>query len=145
MRIKEIMTAPVQTVIPKMPAEEAWQLMTRLSVRHLVVMENSKVVGVISDRDLGSFRGSEARDGHCVADLMNRRVVTIEDTDTVRHAANLMRGRGFGCLPVMRKGRLAGIVTTADFLVLLGRGIDRPSPSGRRNLHHRGPHNVSAS
>jgi CBS domain-containing protein len=80
-----------------------------------------------------------------VADLMSDDVVSVEDTDTVRDAANLMRGRGFRCLPVMRKGRLVGIVTISDLLVLLGRGIDRPSPSGRRNLHHRGPHNVSTS
>jgi CBS domain-containing protein len=145
MRIKEIMTESVQTVPPTMPAEDAWQLMDRLRVRHLVVKRDSTVVGMISEGDLGGVRGTAIRDGCRVSDLMSDDVATIEDTDTVRAAANLMRGRGFGSLPVMRKGHLVGIVTISDLLELLGRGIDRPSPSGRRKLHHRGPHNVSAS
>ena len=145
MRINEIMTEPVQTIPSTMAAEDAWQLMDRLRIHHLVVKQDSTVAGIISDSDLGSFRGSAVRKGRTVADLMSEHVVCVKDTDTVREAANLMRGRGFGCLPVMRKGRLAGIVTVSDLLVLLGRGVDRPSPSGRRNLHHRGPHNVSTS
>jgi acetoin utilization protein AcuB len=145
MRIQEIMTETVQTALPGMAAEDAWELMTRLRVHHLVVKQNSKVVGVISAGDLGSVRGEAVRKGRTVAELMSSNVASIEDTETVRHAANLMRGRGFDCLPVMRNGKLAGIVTTTDLLELLGRGVDRPSPSGRRSLHHRGPHNVSTS
>jgi len=90
--------------------------------------------------DSGSGRRTAVLDPYCASDLMTGNVVTVAETDTVRRAANLMRGRSIGCLPVTRGGRLVGIVTASDLLVLLGRGIDRPRPSRQRNLQHRGPH-----
>jgi CBS domain-containing protein len=145
MRVFEVMNEGVQTVPPTMLAVDAWELMRRRRIHHLVVKEGAEVVGIVSDRDLGSRRGASLSANLRIAELMTQHVATIEPTDTVRRAANMMRGRTIGCLPVIRKGRLVGIVTVSDLLVLLGRGIDRPSPSGRRNLYHRGPHNVSTS
>ena len=139
------MTDAVQTIPSTLPASAAWELMHRLGVHHLVVKEGSAIAGVLSDRDLGSGRHTAGLDGYRAGDLMTGNVVTITETETVRHAANLMRGRSIGCLPVTREGRLVGIVTVSDLLVLLGRGIDRPAPSGRRNLQHRGPHKHNPS
>lgn len=144
MRIPEVMNEQVQTVLPTMPAADAWELMQRRGIHHLIVKNGSEIAGILSDRDLGSRPGAGFRANLQVKEVMTTNVATIEPTDTVRRAANLMRGRTIGCLPVTRKGRLVGIVTVSDLLVLLGRGIDRPSPSGRRNLHRWGPHNVSS-
>jgi CBS domain-containing protein len=60
----------------------------------------------------------------------------------VRRAANLMRGRSVGSLIVMdKKGRLAGIVTVADLLDAIGRGVERPVVATKRPpLSHRVPH-----
>ena len=52
--------------------------------------------------------------------------VTADRTDTVRVVANRMRGRSIGCVPVVDRERLIGIVTVSDLLEALGRGIDRP-------------------
>jgi CBS domain-containing protein len=50
-----------------------------------------------------------------------------------------MRGRTIGSLPVVEKGRLAGIVTVTDLLDLIGRGVERPVEKGKRwTLKHRG-------
>ena len=71
---------------------------------------------------------------------MSRDVVTVEPTTTVRQAANLMRGRYLGCLPVVDGGKLVGMVTTSDLLELLGRGAIAPSPRAERwTLKGRGP------
>ena len=59
-------------------------------------------------------------------------------------AANLMRGRTIGCVPVVEGRRLVGIVTASDLLQLLGRGIDRRAPASRPPLHHRVPHRKGA-
>lgn len=141
MRVQDVMTPAVQTVSPLTAAEDAWNLMRLKRVHHLVVMEGSRVAGVLSDRDAGGRRGAPVRKDRTVADLMTDRVVTVTPTTPVRKAANLMRGRSIGCLVVTSGARVAGIVTTADLLELLGRGIDHPTAATTRwTLKHRAPH-----
>jgi len=140
MRLSEVMTEGVQTVPPTMAAADAWELMRRRRIHHLVVKLGSEVVGVLSDRDAGSGVGVAVRAGRTVGDLMTSHLVTMTPTDTVRKAANLMRGRTIGCLPVTDRGRLVGIVTTSDLLQLVGQGIGRPPKATRRIATHRVPH-----
>jgi acetoin utilization protein AcuB len=140
MRVSELMTKRVHSVPPDLPAADAWELMIRKRIRHLVVMNGAEIVGVVSDRDLGGRSGQTIRTQHTVADLMTKKVVSVEPAETIRAAANLMRGRTIGCLPVVDKGRLVGIVTTADLLALLGRGIDRPATAARAGTHYRVAH-----
>jgi acetoin utilization protein AcuB len=52
---------------------------------------------------------------------MTAPVATAAPDTTVREAANLLRGRHIGCLPIVEDGRLVGIVTVADLLDLLAR------------------------
>ena len=114
--------------------------MRRSRIHHLVVMADSQVVGVLSDRDAGGRSGAVMRDRSRVSDLMSTSVVTVDSETTIRRMANLMRGRTIGCLPVVDGKRLVGIVTVTDLLELLGRGIDRPAQPSRHGLHHRVPH-----
>ena len=51
---------------------------------------------------------------------------------TVRQAANLMRGRGIGCLAVVDDDKPIGIGTITDVLELIGRGVERPVEQGKR-------------
>ena len=95
---------------------------------------------MLSDRDLGSYRGKAIREGRRVQDLMIDSVVMIDQAETIRRAANLMRGRSIGCLPVTRNGRIAGILTLSDLLDLLGHGGDRPAAASWVNLVCRVPH-----
>lgn len=136
MRVHEIMTAPVETVPATMHIDEATALMRGLRVHHLVVKEHSNIVGLLSAGDVP--RGT--RDGRTVRDLMRVNVATIDEHETVRRAANMMRGRSIGCLVVTRNGRLTGIVTVSDLLDLLGKGGDRPATSTRSSLYYRVPH-----
>jgi acetoin utilization protein AcuB len=140
MRVFEIMTAGVQTVLPTMTAAEAWEVMRRKRIHHLVVTRNSDVVGILSDRDAGSGVGAGVRALHTVGDLMTSDVVTVRPNDTIRSVANVMRGRTIGCVPVIEGQRLVGIVTVSDLLRLLGRGIDRPAKPSRPAATHRVPH-----
>jgi acetoin utilization protein AcuB len=71
---------------------------------------------------------------------MTEPVVSGHPEMTLRQAANRMRGRSIGCLPVMEGDDLVGIVTTTDLLELLGHGLARPATKGRRaTLANRGP------
>jgi CBS domain-containing protein len=141
MRVEEIMTERVATVTPTTAADDAWELMRQKGFHHLLVTTGARVVGVLSDRDSGGRLGASVRAGRTVAELMTGRVVTVDPTTTVRRAANLMRGRSIGCLVVTSRGRVVGIVTVADLLELLGRGVERPTPPAKRwGLRHRTPH-----
>jgi acetoin utilization protein AcuB len=141
MLIQDAMTTDVETISPGSAAEDAWELMRREAIRHLVVTSGSRVVGVLSDRDAGGRLGAATRRTRTVEELMTRPAVTVEPTITVRRAANLMRGRSIGCLVVTRRGRILGIVTVSDLLELLGRGSYRPETTSKRwTLSHRTPH-----
>lgn len=141
MRVQDVMTTAVQTISPSTPAEEAGNLMRAKRIHHLVVCDGPRVVGLLSDRDIGGRHGAPIRKNRIVSDLMTERVVTVSPTRTVRQAANLMRGRSIGCLVVVSKDRPLGIVTVADLLELIGRGAERTVvTTPRRLLQHRAPH-----
>jgi CBS domain-containing protein len=141
MRVQDVMTAGVITIAPTLPAEDGYNLMRTRGVHHLVVADEGGVAGVLSDRDTGGRQGSSVRRNRTVAELMTPRVVTVPPTTTVRQAANLMRGRSIGCLVVTKRDRIIGIVTVADLLELVGRGVERPVASTTRwTLKHRAPH-----
>ncbi len=131
MRVQEVMKKKVQTVVADTTAEEAWNRIQTGRIHHLVVMSGSHVVGLLSDRDLGG-PDPAYRQGRTVADVMTPSVVTAKKDTTLREAANLMRGRTIGSLPVLEDGKLVGIVTTTDLLTLIGKGAERPVTKSKR-------------
>jgi CBS domain-containing protein len=138
-RLQNIMETNVDTVAPEEPAERAWTRMRQAGIHHLVVLQDGKVTGVVSSRDLGGPKGAATRRDRTVADLMTPHAVCAARDTTIRAAANLMRGRSIGCLPVLDRGRLVGIVTVADLLEALGRGLHVPDTGSRPVLDTRGP------
>lgn len=138
MRVRDIMHTNVERVTPRESAAAAFERMRRAKIRHLVVQDGKRIVGVLSDRDvegMGSLRQVET-----VEEVMASPAITCSPDLTVRQAANLLRGRTMGCLPVLEDGRIVGIVTTTDLLELIGSGSERPVPKTRRwILKDRGP------
>lgn len=132
MRLEEVMSTDVETVKPDESAEVAWNRMRVRRVHHLVVLDRKRVVGIISDRDLGGSKGAQLRKGHTVEELMTPNAAIAKPTTTLRQAANLMRGRSIGCLPVLKGDKLVGMVTVTDLLETMGRGRLRPPPAKSR-------------
>lgn len=132
MRLQEIMTTGVVSIGPDESANSAWSRMEREGIRHLVVTEGKHLLGVLSERDLGGRHGRDVRRGRVVRDLMTAQVAVATPATTLRQAANLMRGRLIGCLPVVENGRLVGIATATDVLDELGRGSSRPAVRAKR-------------
>ena len=139
MRLQDIMNTKVETILATEPADRAWERMRNRGIHHLVIIHGGKPVGVVSAQDLGGARGAQSRQGKIVAHFMSPNMISAGPRATVRQAANLLRGYGVGCLPVMDDGKLVGIVTVSDLLDLIGRGAERPSPETKRwTLKHRG-------
>lgn len=140
MRLREMMSTNVETIAYDNSAENAWQQMKRSRIHHLVVVRGREVGGVITDRDLGGVQGESVRRNQVVADLMSTKPVIADANMTARDAANLLRGRSIGCLPVLEKGKLIGIITVSDLLALIGRGAFRGVAKGKGpTLSRRGP------
>lgn len=140
MRVADVMTRGVKTAEPGERAEAAWNRMRSFGIHHLVVVDDTGVVGVLSERDLGGRNGAAVRAAKTVADLMTPGVVAAAPDDSIRRVANRMRGRSIGCVPVMEGRKLRGILTVSDILDLVGRGTERPVGRSKRwTLKHRGP------
>lgn len=133
MRVKDFMSRDVMTVGLNTDATAAWNRMKAKSIHHLVVTEGGVVRGVVSHRDLGGSRGRSVRAGRKVADVMTPNPIQARPDATIRQAANLLRGRSIGCLPVISTGgRLQGIVTISDLLELIGKGVAKPHAPNRK-------------
>ena len=134
MQIREIMEKRVVTIRPGDTASAAWTRMRRRDIRHLVVTDGASIVGVLSERDLGGRTGRSLRRSRVVRDLMAARVVTAEPDMTLADAADLMRSRLIGALPVVEDDELVGIVTATDVFEALGQENTGPLSWAERQL-----------
>ena len=135
MRIHDVMNKNVVTISPETTVAAARERIRAEGIHHLVVTERKKIVGVLSDRDLAASAES-AR----VAEVMTKNALTIAPDETLRKAAGMLDGRNIGCLPVVKDGKLDGIVTTSDLLRALAKGDTHPAPPAERYiLRKRGP------
>ncbi len=128
--IRDIMIAEVTTLQRNDSLQLVKDIMTLGRVRHFPVMEDDKVVGVVSQRDLykaslGSVMkyGEKAQraflEGIVVKEVMSDPPITIAPHASVQEAARLMMEKKVGCLPVLEGAKLVGIVTETDMLKLV--------------------------
>lgn len=122
MRVQDIMGHSVETVSPADSLVFANELMWRKGIHHLVVMDGKKVVGVLSDTDLGGPNAVNIPDNLHVADKMATNVVSATPETTVDRVINIFRERHIHCLPVLDGELLVGIVTSTDIMNLAKRG-----------------------
>ncbi len=122
MLVRDIMTRPVVAIGPDEPIGDVTALMAQRDLRHFPVLDEGRLVGIVSDRDLRTVGADhpQARPGVRASDpvrqLMTRQVWTAHPLDPVDEAAALLRHRMIGAMPVLEDGDLVGIVTGADFL-----------------------------
>lgn len=144
-QLGDIMTTRVATIEPKEAASSAWSRMRRRGIRHLVVTENGRLRGVLSERDLVAESAASFRKGLMVEDLVSPRTVSAESKTTLHQAADLMGRRHIGCLPVVDNGRLVGIVAATDVLDELSRdSVRAPFPPYVPRALKRGPSRTPA-
>jgi acetoin utilization protein AcuB len=121
MHVRDILDVKVAIASPHESASAAWERLQALGTDHVVVVKDGRVVGVVSRQDLsGPSGGAHRRMGRRVGDLM-RDAVTATPSTSVARAVALMRRPGVTCLPVIERGKLAGIVTVPRLLRLLER------------------------
>ncbi len=130
MSVADLMTTEVVTLTEDETLAHAQRCMARGRIRHLPVVRDGRLSGLITHRDLlaASFsifaevEASEQRrvfDTVRVVEAMHRDVVTVSPDLAVSKAARILLENKYGCLPVVDDEHLlVGIVTEADFLRL---------------------------
>lgn len=122
LRVRDFMTRDVVTLGPEASAKEAWALCREHGIRHIPVVEDGRLVGLVSDRDLRDVSpGRGDREAATlqwvgVGDMMVRDLSTVGPLDTLENAAREIHDRKIGCLPVVDEDGLAGIITSSDML-----------------------------
>ncbi len=125
--VADIMTPDPITVTPDTTLEEVIGLMKSHPCRHLLVMSQERLIGIITDRDVRlamnspmvlRFREDDQAllRGVTAAACMTPEPMTIESDETVVRAAQLMRRYNFSALPVIEAGRVVGIITVSDIV-----------------------------
>lgn len=135
MLVGERMTHPVVTVSPDTPITDALKLMRQEKIRRMPVVQNGKLVGIVSDKDLLNASPSSATSLSIwemnyllskitVDDVMTRDVLTVTPDTPIEQAARIMADNKIGGLPVTDNGSVLGIITETDifklFLELMG-------------------------
>jgi acetoin utilization protein AcuB len=136
MLVYERMTKQPRTVAPDTPVDEALKRMRNERVRRFPVIDKAgRLVGIVSEKDLLYASPSPATSLSIyelhyllskitVGDVMTRNVITVEEYTPLEEAARIMVDNKIGGLPVVRDGKLVGIITETDlfkiFLELLG-------------------------
>lgn len=125
MFVADWMTKQVVTVGPEESVGHAMHLMKEKAIKHLPVVREGKLLGVISDRDIKAFAPSKATSldvyeinyllaKAVVKDAMGPGLTTTSPDTPVEQAALEMLEKNIGCLPVVENGALVGIISDRD-------------------------------
>jgi acetoin utilization protein AcuB len=126
MFVRDRMTKHPLTITEDQSLSGAHRYMQEQSVRHLPVVNRAgAMVGLVTEDDLLKAEPSRATslsvweihgllDRIEVKDVMVRKVITTTEDTPIEEAAHLMLEHKIGCLPVLRDGKLVGIITESD-------------------------------
>jgi CBS domain-containing protein len=113
--VSERMSSPVDTIRADMSLLEADRMMEVKCIRRLPVVENGRLVGIVTQTDIARALISLNSLG-CVSDIMTKHVATVHIDATAMEAARLMSCSNISCLIVTHEERIAGILTEKDLL-----------------------------
>jgi CBS domain-containing protein len=116
--VKEIMSKDCATVTLKDNVYEIAVKMKQFDTGFIPVVEGSKLIGVVTDRDLVIRGYAEKREGSAsVEQVMSKDITCIQPDATVEEAAKMMASKQIRRLPVCENGNLVGVVSIGDLAV----------------------------
>lgn len=129
--VSKIMTSNLVLLNITDSLEKAEGLFKKHNIRHVPVVNNDKIVGMLSYTDLLRISYADAAyedDDHVdtivynmftLQQVMVKTVKCVQATDTVYDVAKILAKENFHALPVEENGKLVGIVTTTDLITYL--------------------------
>jgi predicted transcriptional regulator len=117
---REIMTRNVFTISPEVSVLELAQLLSQKSISGVPVIDtDGQIIGIVTEADI---IGKVNREGMCVADIMTPELIVVTEETQVGQIAMLLVERNIKRVPVMRDGKLVGIVCRADIVQAVAQG-----------------------
>ena len=135
MFVGERMSHPVISVTPETPVHDALAMFKKEHIRRAPVVKDGKMVGIITESDLLNASPSPVTSLSVwemnyliskvtVKQVMSKKLISVDVTTPIEEAARIMADKKIGGMPVMRSGKLVGIITETDlfkiFLELMG-------------------------
>ncbi len=135
MFVGERMSHPVIAVSPEIPVHDVLVMFKKEHIRRAPVMKDDKMVGIVSERDLLNASPSPVTSLSVwemnyliskvtVKQVMSKKVKTIDIDTPIEEAARIMADSKIGGMPVVRSGKVVGMITETDlfkiFLELMG-------------------------
>lgn len=125
MYVADWMTMKVYSASPDECIANALRMMRDLHIRHIPVIIEDRIKGIISLRDINEYIPSKSAtlDMHDlnyvlentpIMNIMHRKVITTSEDTPIEEAAMIMYDKRIGCLPVTKDDRLAGIISDRD-------------------------------
>jgi Zn-dependent protease/predicted transcriptional regulator len=113
--VGDMMSSPVTTVSPTLPVSQVITMM--YSSKHLgfPVVERDTLIGMVTLADVNRMASID-REAMQVRDIMTRDPITLPPTAPVIDALKIMSAHNFGRIPVVREGKILGIVTRTDII-----------------------------
>ena len=119
--VKQLLSAKggqVHSIGPDAKVIEALQIMAQKDVGALIVMENGRLAGILSERDYARkviLRGKSSQDVP-VREIMTAEVVTVDPASTIEQCMALVTQRRIRHLPIVEDGELIGVVSIGDLV-----------------------------
>ena len=125
--VRDWMTEHLVTLSPEASVAEALTLCRKRRIRHIPILDEGRLVGIVSDRDLrdasptlGDPERARILQEIRVADVMSREVITVDPQDSIENAAQQMYELKIESLPVVAEGAVAGAGSTVGEEEVLG-------------------------
>lgn len=125
--VRDIMTEFLQTIPAGSTVMEAAQIMTKVGIGSLVILQNDIPVGMLTERDVVTKVVSKGLDSSKVrvCEIMSQPIITTEQDKIIDEAALMMSIYGIRRLAVIdRNGKLSGMITATDIASWLSRNED---------------------
>ncbi|MEM4367497.1 MAG: CBS domain-containing protein [Candidatus Aenigmatarchaeota archaeon] len=116
--VKDVMNPKVVVAKPQATIKEAAEIMSQLRIGCLLVMEDEKVIGIITESDIIGKIVAKKRDPERVTvdEIMTKNIISTTPDETLDEAAEKMVENKIKRLPVLDGGKLVGIITATDLI-----------------------------
>jgi CBS domain-containing protein len=116
--VRDVMSQNVKTVRTNSTVTEVVRKMNKFDIGSLVVVEGEKPIGIITERDIlrRVLEVSLAGESLKAKEIMSSPLLTINEEVSLEEVAKIMADRRIKKLPVVRDGKLLGIVTSTDIV-----------------------------
>ena len=115
--VQEFTTPTPITILPEESLDKGLELMQEYGIRHLPVIEDGQVIGVVSERDLLTNTGKNWSKMMNIRDVMNPSILSAYENDSLGEVAFELSSQKKGSAIILdNQGELAGIFTTTDAL-----------------------------